>query len=400
MAGAAKRTPTITVLGSLNIDLVSYVSHHPLPGETMTSNRFSVSPGGKGANQAVACAKLSRPRSSASNTTGTGTGTGTGTDRHAASQETAHVRMVGAVGDASAGDGYGDLLVTNLRSQGVDTSGVVRPAGQKTGIAIIVVDEPTGQNRIILSPEANHFLQPGHFDDISSSSPSSPSSSSSSIVVSLSKELSTPRPDLLIMQLEIPVPTVLRALRAARDGGVPVLLNPAPAVPLPAEAYVGLAHLVVNETEAAILGGASEADLETEAGLEAVARKFLARGVRNVVVTLGGRGVYYMSSSSSSSGSGSGSDVGDSGGKGSGEVVVVVKKGLVPAEKAKVVDTTAAGDTFVGVYALEAVLAAASSSGATFDVEAAVRKANRASAKTVERRGAQDSIPWRDELGW
>ncbi|EMR63625.1 putative ribokinase protein [Eutypa lata UCREL1] len=232
MAGAAKRTPTITVLGSLNIDLVSYVSHHPLPGETMTSNRFSVSPGGKGANQAVACAKLSRPRSSASNTTGTGTGT----DRHAASQETAHVRMVGAVGDASAGDGYGDLLVTNLRSQGVDTSGVVRPAGQKTGIAIIVVDEPTGQNRIILSPEANHFLQPGHFDDISSSSPSSPSSSSSSIVVSLSKELSTPRPDLLIMQLEIPVPTVLRALRAARDGGVPVLLNPAPAVPLPAEA--------------------------------------------------------------------------------------------------------------------------------------------------------------------
>lgn len=394
MAGAAKRTPTITVLGSLNIDLVSYVSHHPLPGETMTSNRFSVSPGGKGANQAVACAKLSRPRSSASNTTGTGTGT----DRHAASQETAHVRMVGAVGDASAGDGYGDLLVTNLRSQGVDTSGVVRPAGQKTGIAIIVVDEPTGQNRIILSPEANHFLQPGHFDDISSSSPSSPSSSS--IVVSLSKELSTPRPDLLIMQLEIPVPTVLRALRAARDGGVPVLLNPAPAVPLPAEAYVGLAHLVVNETEAAILGGASEADLETEAGLEAVARKFLARGVRNVVVTLGGRGVYYMSSSSSSSGSGSGSDVGDSGGKGSGEVVVVVKKGLVPAEKAKVVDTTAAGDTFVGVYALEAVLAAASSSGATFDVEAAVRKANRASAKTVERRGAQDSIPWRDELGW
>lgn len=392
MAGAAKRTPTITVLGSLNIDLVSYVSHHPLPGETMTSNRFSVSPGGKGANQAVACAKLSRPRSSASNTTGTGTGT----DRHAASQETAHVRMVGAVGDASAGDGYGDLLVTNLRSQGVDTSGVVRPAGQKTGIAIIVVDEPTGQNRIILSPEANHFLQPGHFDDISSSSPSSPSSSS--IVVSLSNELSTPRPDLLIMQLEIPVPTVLRALQAARDGGVPVLLNPAPAVPLPAEAYVGLAHLVVNETEAAILGGASEADLETEAGLEAVARKFLARGVRNVVVTLGGRGVYYMSSSSSS-GSGSGSDVGDSGGKGSGEVVVVVKKGLVPAEKAKVVDTTAAGDTFVGVYALEAVLAAASSSGATFDVEAAVRKANRASAKTVERRGAQDSIPWRDELG-
>ncbi|KAI1818011.1 Ribokinase-like protein [Poronia punctata] len=325
MATQKNKTPSITVLGSLNIDLVSYVSHHPLPGETMTANSFAVSPGGKGANQAVACAKLSRARGEEDST------------------ESAHIRMVGAVG----ADTYGQVLTSNLSSHGVDVSGVTSSSDLKTGIAIIIVDEPTGQNRIVLSPEANHSLQPSSFSS-----------------------LPAPRPDLLIMQLEIPLPTVLAALAAAREEGVPVLLNPAPAVPLPEEAYAGLAHLIVNETEAAVLGGVSESDLDTETGLEAVANKFLARGVRNVVVTLGGRGVYYMST---------GKDT---------------KKGLIPALKAKVVDTTAAGDTFVGQYALEVVGAGEEA----FDIEAAVRKANRAAAKTVEKMGAQDSIPWRDEL--
>lgn len=167
------------------------------------------------------------------------------------------------------------------------------------------------------------------------------------------------------MQLEIPLPTVLAALNSAREAGVPVLLNPAPAQELPASAYEGLAHLVVNETEAAILGGVSESDLDTSAGLEAVGKTFLGRGVQNVIITLGGRGVFYMSASG--------------------------PKGLIPAEKAKVVDTTAAGDTFVGMYALDVV-------SGSFNIEEAVKKANRASAKTVERLGAQDSIPWRDEL--
>ncbi|KAI0966850.1 Ribokinase-like protein [Xylaria arbuscula] len=321
----ASKTPLITVLGSLNIDLVSYVSHHPLPGETMTSTSFAVSPGGKGANQAVACAKLSRSHTTSSSST-----------------ETAHIRMLGAVG----ADSYGSLLTSNLSSHGVDVSGVTSSPSLKTGIAIIVVDEPTGQNRIILSPEANHSLQPSDF-----------------------AELPAPKPDLLIMQLEIPLPTVLAALRAARDASVPVLLNPAPAQPLPEDAYAGLAHLVVNETEAAVLGGVSEAELESEAGLESVSQKFVDLGVQNVIITLGGRGVFYRSAAADAN-----------------------KKGLVPAEKAKVVDTTAAGDTFVGQYALDVV------GGSEFDIEAAVRKANRAAAKTVEKLGAQDSIPWRDEL--
>ncbi|KAK6957780.1 hypothetical protein Daesc_000569 [Daldinia eschscholtzii] len=326
-SGSSKgQLPLITVLGSLNMDLVSYVPHHPLPGETLTSSRFAVSPGGKGANQAIACAKLSR----SSNHTSADDPTAT-----------ARVRMLGAVGD----DTYGTQLLSNLSRHGVDVSGVTASPSLKTGLAIIIVDEPTGQNRIVLSPEANHSLLAPQF--------ARPSS------------LGDPLPDLLIMQLEIPLPTVVAALRAARDARVAVLLNPAPAQELPAEAYAGLAHLVVNETEASILGGVAESDLDTEAGLEAVGKTFLSRGVLNVVVTLGGRGVFYLSADG--------------------------QKGLIPAEKAKVVDTTAAGDTFVGRYALEVV-------SGSFNIAEAVKKSNRAAAKTVERLGAQDSIPWRDEL--
>ncbi|KAI0022685.1 Ribokinase-like protein [Xylariomycetidae sp. FL0641] len=332
----AAKTPTITVLGSLNIDLVAYVPHHPQPGETLTSSSFAVSPGGKGANQAVACAKLSRTPS--------------------LSGATAAVRMLGAVG----ADTYGETLRRNLGAHGVDVSGLAVPPGPaaKTGVAIILVDEPTGQNRIVLSPEANHALAASAYSSLASLSGGGGGAGETSS--------SSPPPDLLILQLEIPLATVLAALRVARDHGVPALLNPAPALPgLPAEAYRGLAHLVLNETEAAILGGVAEAELEREEGLRRVACEFRARGVRNVIITLGGRGVFYL---------------GEGG-----------QEGLVPAEKAKVVDTTAAGDTFVGCYALEAV-------SGNFDIGAAVRKANRAAAKTVERLGAQDSIPWRDEL--
>ncbi|KAL1843376.1 hypothetical protein VTJ49DRAFT_1963 [Mycothermus thermophilus] len=373
--------PHITVLGSLNMDLVAYVPHRPLPGETLTADRFATSPGGKGANQAVASklaisqgAKLSRPRPSSS-----------GGATTTSSSPTAHVSMVGSVGS----DAHGAQLRANLTSYGVDVSGVVdAPSGTGTGVAMIIVDKPTGENRIVLSPGANHAVQPGQgqdaeewvlrrlrVDDVPTDAPTNYEEGVTAHSV---------LPDMLIMQLEIPLQTVLVALAAARKKGVEVLLNPAPASPLPEEAYVGLAHLVVNETEAAILGGLGVGNANAlagdEAALERVSRGFLARGVRNVVITLGGKGVYYMSSA----------------GGLSAEEVNVDKKGLVPAEKAKVVDTTAAGDTFVGRYALEA--AVARKKGEVFDIEKAVREANRAAAKTVERPGAQDSIPWRDEL--
>lgn len=313
--------PRITVLGSLNIDLVSYVDHHPLPGETMTASHFNVSPGGKGANQAVACGKLSRTSSLA--------------------DPSADILMVGAVG----ADAYGKQLTDSLESFGVGCDGVAVRQNGKTGIAIIVVDEPSGQNRIILSPESNHTLLPAEF-----------------------AKLPEPRPDLLIMQLEIPFDTVMQALKTAREDNVPVLLNPAPAQELPEHAYKDLAHLIVNETEAAILSGCKESDLDDLEGLKLVGSIFLKRGVRNIVITLGGRGVYYATATGKSS--------------------------LLPALKAKVVDTTAAGDTFVGSYALAVV----SSKIEEFDIDSAVKAANTASAITVSRKGAQVSIPWKDEL--
>lgn len=321
MASSTARRPRITVLGSLNMDLVSYVPHHPLPGETLTASQFRTSPGGKGANQAVACAKLSRTASLA--------------------DALADVAMVGAVGS----DAYGPRLRDSLSSYGVNVDDVAVLLDADSGVAVIIVDEPSGQNRIILSPGANHRLRPADFTSFRD-----------------------PVPDLLIMQLEIPLDTVMQALSSARAAGLPVLLNPAPAQELPAEAYVDLAHLVVNETEAAILSGCSETDLDEEPGLRRISQLFVDRGALNVIITLGARGVYYATRSG--------------------------KSALVPAQKTKVVDTTAAGDTFVGSYALAVVRAGSDN----FDVDAAVKTATSASAITVSRKGAQVSIPWSDEL--
>ncbi|KAI8716151.1 hypothetical protein NCS52_00908100 [Fusarium sp. LHS14.1] len=314
--------PIISVLGSLNIDLVSYVPHHPLPGETITASQFDVFPGGKGANQAVACAKLSRSSD--------------------LKEPSVDVAMIGAVG----ADAYGSVLLESLRSYGVETSAIKVDAESKTGIAMIVVDEPSGQNRIILSPGANASLKPSQFTS-----------------------LPDPAPTLLIMQLEIPIETVLQALEAAKKTGTPVLLNPAPAQKLPETAYQGLAHLVLNETEAALLSDVKESDLEDSKVVEQVAGQFLARGVKNVVVTLGGRGAYYANETD---------------------------KAFVPALKVDVVDTTAAGDTFIGMYAIHAVHAMTRSE--RFDIGEAVGQSIRASSKTVSKKGAQVSIPWKDEL--
>lgn len=365
----ALMTPRILVLGSLSIDFVSRVPHHPLPGETLTASEFSLHPGGKGANQATAIAKLSRPRVGAGGKSDDNDGGPVlAYDPHG--RESATVTMAGAVGGGS--DPYGPMLRDNLASFGVDVASSLRlrEDGSKTGIAIIIVDEPTGENRIVLSPESNATVGANEFASLEAMSrivkpiPSSPSFNANAAT-----STSTSKPDLLVMQLEIPLPTVLAALQTARESAIPVLFNPAPAVPIPTDAYQGLAHLVVNETEAAVLSNVNDVSvLDTEDGLDRVARVFIERGCQNVIITLGARGTYFMNKAG--------------------------RKGLVPAEKAKVVDTTAAGDTFVGMYALDVVGAG----GVKFDIETAVRKANKAAKITVERPGAQASIPWRDEL--
>ena len=257
--------------------------------------------------------------------------------------------MVGAVG----ADEFGPVLINGLKQDGVDTSGVQVVAGSSTGVAVILVEEGSGENRILLSAGANHSLQPAAF------------------VTPASLSLGAPLPDLVIMQLEIPLPTVLQVLATAQAAGVDVLLNPAPAVPLPDSAYRAITHLIVNESEAAILTGRAVSDVEAE-GFDwaAVCSEFLARGVRNVVVTLGAKGAFFMTS-------------------GEGKP----KGGYVKAEKVdKVVDTTAAGDTFVGAYAVNVVRKGR-------DVtEEYVKLACRAAGRTVEKEGAQSAIPWEDEV--
>jgi ribokinase len=361
---ASSPLPHITVLGSLNMDLVSYVPHHPQPGETLTSNSFVISPGGKGANQAAACAKLSRSRpTNSTSTSGSTTFTSATT-----TTATADIRMLGAVGT----DVYGETLIDSLSAFGVDVSSITRIPDTTTGVAIIVVDEPTGENRIMFSPGANYSILP---DDVSGPT----------VFVSTNRDGDdvNKKTDLLVMQLEIPLASVVEATRSAHDDAdIPVLLNAAPAPStadakvLETEVFPRLAHLVVNETEAAVLCGISVAEMDEEMGLKRAGKWFVDRGVGTVVITLGARGAFWMTTAPITGGGNT------------------TRDGLVPAVKvAEVVDTTAAGDTFVGVYALRVA-----GSASNFNVEEAVRAAAAAAALTVQRKGAQSSIPWGDEL--
>lgn len=243
----------IAVVGSLNIDLVTRVTRMPDPGETLQTRSFSTGFGGKGANQAVACARLSRRRNCAS-----------------PSEAACAVRMVGAVGH----DSFGSDMIAALQSDGVDVSGVKVVPARRTGTAVIIVEEASGENRILFSQGANHEWAWG--DEHA--------------------RLADPLPSLVVLQLEIPLRLVLEVMREARSRGVEVLLNPAPAVPLPHECFVGVTHLIMNESEAAILSGCSGTELEKR-GLEWVADEFIEKGVGHVVLTLGARVSSPLSSS-------------------------------------------------------------------------------------------------------
>ncbi|KAF2279984.1 ribokinase-like protein [Westerdykella ornata] len=316
----------ISVIGSLNVDLVTRTQRVPVGGETLTSESFSIGYGGKGANQAVACARLSRTQSQALN--------GEASD--------IEVRMVGAVGDDEFSPGF----LESLRKDGVRTEMVEVLKGKKTGVAVIIVETGTGENRILVSPGANGEVPV--------------------------QDLVVGDEGLVLFQLELPLEVVLHNMRIAREKGVEVIINPAPAVPLPEEAYKGLGHLLVNETEAAILSG-----IDNPTNWDEVAAVFISRGVKNVVITLGGEGVYYQTEKRHAQS----------------------KPGtLVPARKVKVVDTTAAGDTFTGAYSVAVARWKSGPEATEFDLDAAVAYANRASSMTVQKQGAQSSIPWIDEV--
>ncbi|HUK66066.1 MAG TPA: ribokinase [Anaeromyxobacteraceae bacterium] len=297
-------TRDVVVVGSINMDLVARAPRLPIPGETLSGSSFATSPGGKGANQAVAASRL---------------GAGTA--------------MIGCLGQ----DAFGAVLRPLLEQDGVDT-GAVRAVAGSTGVALVVVDE-AGRNGIVVVPGANAELSPADVDRNGS-------------LISGAR--------VVALQLETPLPTVLYAAERARGEGKTVVLNPAPAQPLPSRLLACADYLVPNEIEAAMLTGQEVGELESAAR---AAEALRAMGARNVIITLGERGVVWATPQGTRH---------------------------VPAPRVKAVDTTAAGDTFIG--GLCAALVAGK------DLASAVGFAQAAAALSVTRVGAQPSIPYEREV--
>lgn len=289
------------VVGSINMDVVVEVERAPAAGETVLGSDYLLHPGGKGANQAVAAARLGAP-----------------------------VAMIGCLGR----DAYGDALHEALRREGVDL-GHVQRVEAPSGAAFITV-ERGGQNRIVVAPGANAQLS----------------------TTRLPADLDAT--DWLLLQLEVPLDTVAAAARRVRAGGGRVVLNAAPAAPLPATLAEAVDYLVVNETEAAALLGV-ETPRDVEQARQLAAR--LRTPGSTVIVTLGAKGSVW------------------SGPHGQGAIAAL------PVE---VVDTTACGDAFVGalVWAL----------GAGQPLARAIQLANANGALTATRVGAQPSLPTFQEL--
>jgi ribokinase len=293
------------VVGSLNMDLVMRIARVPSAGETLAGHDFHALPGGKGANQAVACARLG-----------------------------GKVVMIGQVGT----DPYGGSLCQGLEADGIDISLVRQTSVAETGVAVILVEDG-GQNRILLAAGANGALVPADIEAVAGTIRSAA---------------------LLITQLEVPMAVVAQAIEIAHLAGVPVLLNPAPAAVLPEQLLAKVAMLVPNETEAALLCGMPVSDVP---GAFKAARWLRRQGVGCVLVTLGARGVVAVDADG---------------------------ERHFPAFEVQAVDTTAAGDSFIGGLAVGLMEG--------LPLDAAINLGQHASALCVTRRGAQPSIPHRREL--
>ncbi len=298
--------PHLVVVGSLNMDLVVQAPRIPKPGETVSgAGDLKLIPGGKGANQAYGSAMLG-----------------------------ADVAMLGRVGN----DAFGETLVQNLNKVKVDTRFITRDPDAATGIALIVVEE-SGQNIIVVSPGANRRVSP---EDVTQGE---------SVIRSA---------DVLLLQLEIPLNVVIRAVELAKLHGVITVLNPAPAQPLPTELLTLIDVLIPNETEAAIL---SSCETNTEEEIQQAAAALRRSGAKTIIMTLGSRGALLITENVFSH---------------------------FPAFPIDPVDTTAAGDAFVASFSI--ALAEGRS------LQEAVRYGNAAGALACTKLGAQPSLPNRSEL--
>ncbi len=295
----------VIVIGSSNRDLTVRLERLPRVGETVSGGDYYTSFGGKGANQAVAA--------------------------HKAGAEVAFVAKVGR-------DENGDAMVRHLKESGLSTDSIIRDGQAASGVALIMVDKD-GRNMIAVAPGANRNLTEEE-------------------IVNTEDAITHAR--ILLIQLEVPVDPVLRALAIARENHVTTILNPAPARALQSMLLSLVDVLTPNEVEAGLLTGVNVKD---ERDAVAAARKLLDSGVQHVIVTLGEKGSVWVTSG---------------------------QEQFFPPFRVTPVDSTAAGDAFNGA------LACALAEGRT--MEQAIRFANAAGALTVTRRGAQDALPTREEI--
>lgn len=235
------KTPRIVVVGSVNADMVVKSARIPAPGETVTGGRFVMAAGGKGANQAVAAARLG-----------------------------AEVTLVAKVGE----DLFGDQAIENYRREGIQTDCVLRDPENATGVALILVDE-RGENLISVASGANHALSPGEVSQVAERIRAA---------------------DVLMLQLEVPMETVCEAARLAAEAGVTVVLDPAPAALLPEGLLQNVSYLTPNESEAERLTGLRVTD---EASAERAGKQLVGAGARHVLVTLGAKGALLVTSEGS-----------------------------------------------------------------------------------------------------
>lgn len=297
------KSPNIVVVGSLNMDLVMRAPRLPDPGETVLGGSFNRFPGGKGANQAVAAARLG-----------------------------AEVAMVGRVG----ADPFGEALRASLNESGVDHRAVLTDEENETGVGMVLVDY-AGSNSILVASGANMALTP---QDVEAA------------------EWIIAGADVMILQLEVPAETVERAAALGRSHGALVILNPAPAIPLSKKLLRSVDLLIPNEDEAATLTGMPVGDREQA---RAAARALRDTGAETVILTMGGRGALLSD---------------------------VTGTDLLPAlNEVEPVDTTAAGDAFVGGLAVAL--------GEGKSLLEAVGWANIVGGLATLKPGAQPSLPLR-----
>ena len=296
----------IAVIGSNMVDLISYIVDMPKEGETLEAPDFKIGCGGKGANQAVAAAKMG-----------------------------SKVMMVTKVGD----DLFADNTIENLESHGIDTEFTSKVTGTSSGVAPIFVDQES-KNRILIIKGANQHLLPADVDRAA-------------------EKLKTA--SLIILQLEIPLPTVYRAIDFGREHNIPVIVNPAPASKELDFDYVCKSDFFIpNESELEIL---TNMPVATDEQIKEAASILINKGVENVIVTMGNRGVMWIMKENN------------------------IK---VAAYKVTAVDTTGAGDAFIGCFAHFLVK--------NGDVLQAINKAAAFAGLSVTKRGTQSSYPTSVEL--